>query len=156
VVDADTGQVVGDIPDTSGVHGIAIVTDQNKGFTSNGRDNSVTIFDLKTLKTLVKVPVGKNPDAITYDPASKRVFTFNGASHDPTAIDPVTNAVVGTIALDGKPETGVADGNGHIFVNIEDKSMVTEFDSRKLVIENRWPLAPGEEPSGLAYDKKHH
>src|SRR5713226_4962552 len=106
VVDADTAAVIGDIPNTPGVHGIALVPDLNKGFTSNGRENTVTIFDMKTLKEIGRVPVGKNPDAIIYDPASKRIFTFNGASHDATAIDVKTDAVAGTIPLGGKPETG--------------------------------------------------
>lgn len=155
VLDAETGAVVGDIPDTAGVHGIAIVSDLNKGFTSNGRDSSVTVFDLKTLKALKKIPVGKNPDAIVYDPASKRVFTFNGASHDATALDPQTGEVTGTVALDGRPEFAVADEKGNIYVNLEDKSMIVEFDARKLAVESRWPLAPGEEPTGLAIDVKH-
>src|SRR5436190_8632422 len=108
VVDADSGALVGDIPGTNGVHGIALVADLDKGFTSNGRDNAVTVFDPKTLKVAATVSVGKNPDAIMYDPFSKRVFTFNGASHDTTAIDAKTNAVVGTIALGGKPEFAVS------------------------------------------------
>lgn len=155
VVDADSGAVVGDIPDTAGVHGVALVSDLNKGFTSNGRDSSVTVFDLKTLKALKKIPVGKNPDAIIYDPASKRVFTFNGGSRDATAVDPETDEVTGTVALDGRPEFAVADEKGNIYVNLEDKSMVVEFDARKLAVESRWPLAPGEEPTGLALDVKH-
>ncbi len=155
VVDADTGALVGDIPNTSGVHGIAIASDMDKGFTSNGRDNSVTIFDLKTLKSLGTIPVGKNPDAIIYDPASKRVFTFNGASHDTTAIDAKTGAVAGTIDLGGKPEFAVADEKGHIFVNIEDKSEIIQLDSNKLAVENHWSIAPGAEASGLAMDRKH-
>lgn len=156
VVDADTGAVVGDIPNTSGVHGIAIVPQLNKGFTSNGRDSSVTVFDLKSLKTLKQIPVGQNPDAIIYDAASKRVFTFNGASHDATAIDPQKETVNGTIALDGRPEFAVSDEKGHIYVNLEDKSAIAAIDSRKLTVEARWPIAPGEEPSGLAIDRKHH
>ena len=154
VVDADSGQTVGDLPDTAGVHGIAIVPELNKGFTSNGRDNSVTVFDLKTLKTGKKIPVGKNPDAIIYDSASKRVFAFNGRSNDATAIDAAAEIVAGTIPLDGKPEFAVSDGKGHIFVNIEDKSEITELDSNKLKVLSNWPLAPGEEPSGLAFDAK--
>jgi DNA-binding beta-propeller fold protein YncE len=155
VVDADSGAVVGDIPNTNGVHGIAIASDLDKGFTSNGRDNTVTIFDLKTLKSLGTVSVGKNPDAIMYDPFSKRVFTFNGASHDTTAIDAKTGTVAGTIALGGKPEFAQADERGHVFVNIEDKSEIIKFDSSKLTVENHWPIAPGEEASGLALDRKH-
>lgn len=155
VVDADTAAVVGDIPNTNGVHGIAIVADMDKGFTSNGRDNAVTVFDLKTLKVLANVPVGKNPDAIIYDPSSKRVFTFNGASHDTTAIDAKTNAVAGTLALGGKPEFAVADEKGHVYVNVEDKSEIVQFDPNKLTVENHWSIAPGEGPSGLAMDRKH-
>lgn len=155
VVDADAGKLLGDIPDTSGVHGIALVPEMNKGFTSNGRDASVTVFDLKTLKTLNKISVGRNPDAIIYDPASKRVFAFNGASRDATAIDAQTEKVAGTIPLDGRPEYAAFDGDGHVFVNLEDKSEVVELDSRKLTALARWPLAPGEEPSGLAFDRQH-
>ena len=155
VVDADTAALIGDIPGTNGVHGIAIVADLDKGFTSNGRDNAVSVFDLKTLKVLATLPVGKNPDAIVYDPSSKRVFTFNGASHDTTAIDAKTNTVAGTIALGGKPEFAVSDEKGHMFVNIEDKNEIIQFDSNKLVAENHWPIAPGEEASGLAIDRKH-
>lgn len=155
VVDADTGAVVGDIPNTNGVHGIAIAAEMDKGFISDGRDNTVTIFDVTTLKTLGTAPTGKNPDAIIYDPASKRVFTFNGNSKDATAVDAKTATVAGTIALGGKPEFAVADGTGHVFVNIEDTSEIVQFDSNKLTVENRWKIAPGEEPSGLAMDLKH-
>lgn len=155
VVNADTGAVVGDIPNTTGVHGIAIVPKEGKGFTSNGRDSTVTIFDLKTLKVLNRVKVGKNPDAIIYDPASHRVFTFNGAGADATAIDARSGEVVGTIALGGRPEFAVADGKGGVFVNLEDKSSVVAFDSRKLTVTSTWPLAPCEEPSGMAIDRKH-
>ena len=155
VVDADTFAVVGDIPDTQGVHGIALVEDLGKGYTSNGRANTVTVFDLKTLKVLKQVPVGQNPDAIIYDPASKRVFTMNGRSNDATAIDAATDTVAGTVALDGRPEFAVSDERGHVFVNLEDKSSVAEFDPKKLSVLARWPIAPGEEPSGLAIDRRH-
>jgi YVTN family beta-propeller protein len=155
VVDADTAAVVGDIPGTNGVHGIAIASDMDKGFTSNGRDNNVTIFDTKTLKVLGTAPTGKNPDAIVYDPASKRVFTFNGGSNDATAIDAKTGTATGTVALGGRPEFAQADDKGRIFVNIEDKSEIVQFDSNKLTVENRWKIAPGDGPSGLAIDRKH-
>jgi DNA-binding beta-propeller fold protein YncE len=155
VVDSDSGAIVGDIPNTLGVHGIALAPEFGKGFTSNGRDASVTIFDLKTLKTLGQVKVGQNPDAILYDSTSKRIFTFNGTSKDTTAIDAKSGTVVGTLALGGRPESGVADGRGKIFVNIEDKGQVIEFDSRKLGIGATWPLAPGEEPTGITMDRKH-
>ena len=155
VVDADSYAVVGDIPNTNGVHGIAIASDLGKGFTSNGRDGTVTIFDLKTLKVLGTATAGKNPDAIIYDPASKRVFAFNGSSKDATAIDASTGEVAGAIPLGGKPEFGAADEKGHVFVNIEDKSEIVQLDSKKLAVENRWSIAPGEEPSGLAIDRVH-
>jgi DNA-binding beta-propeller fold protein YncE len=156
VVDEDSGAVVGDIPNTPGVHGVALAAEFGKGFTSNGRDASVTIFDLKTLKTLGQVKVGQNPDAILYDPASKRIFTFNGTSKDTTAIDAKTGTVAGTLALGGRPESGVADEQGKIFVNLEDKSEVIKFDARNLTIDATWPLKPGEEPTGIALDRKHH
>ena len=143
VVDADSAAVVGDIPGTNGVHGIAIASDMDKGFVSDGRDNNVTIFDTKTLKVLGTAPAGKNPDAIIYDPASKRVFTFNGSSKDATAIDAKTGTVAGTIPLGGKPEFAAADEKGHVFVNIEDTSEIVQFDSNKLTVENRWKIAPG-------------
>jgi YVTN family beta-propeller protein len=154
VLDADSGKVVGDIPDTQGVHGIAIATDAGRGFTSNGRANTVTVFDLKTLKTEATVKAGTNPDAIIYDPASKRVFTMNGRSQDTTAINVSDNTVAGTLALGGKPEFAVADGKGTIYVNIEDKSELVHFDSKTLKVLNRWPMAPCQEPSGLAADWK--
>src|SRR5580658_7247570 len=155
VVDAD-GKKVGDIPNTQGVHGIALAPEFNRGFTSNGRANTVTIFELNSLKTIREIDVkGQNPDAILYDPASRRVFTFNGRSHDATAIDAVAGQVVGNIPLDGKPEFAQADGAGHIFVNIEDKSEISEIDSHALKVVNTWPLAPCQEPSGLAFDVAH-
>lgn len=155
VVDAEKGTVLGDIPGTEGVHGIALVEELGKGYTSNGRASSVTVFDLKTLKVLKQIPVGKNPDAIIYDPASKRVFTMNGGSNDATAVDVKTDTTAGTIPLGGRPEFAVSDERGHVFVNLEDKSAVVEFDPSKLSVLARWPIAPGEEPSGLAIDRKH-
>jgi DNA-binding beta-propeller fold protein YncE len=156
VLDADSGKTVGDIPDTPGVHGIAIAADLGRGFTSNGREGTVTIFDLKTLAPIgAKVKVGDNPDAILYDPATKRVFTFNGRSQDSTAIDAANGQVLGTIKLDGKPEFAASDAKGEIFVNIEDKSELTAIDPSKLEVKAKWPLAPCTEPSGLSIDRKH-
>jgi DNA-binding beta-propeller fold protein YncE len=156
VFDADTGAAVGEIPNTAGVHGVALAPDLNRGFTSNGRSSTVSIFDMKSLKTLSEVKTtGENPDAILYDPASRRVFTFNGRGANATAIDAAAGTVVGTIPLGGKPEFAVSDGKGRIFVNIEDKSVVAVIDAQKLVVEKRWPLAPCEEPSGLAIDREH-
>ena len=154
VIDADSGRSLGDIPDTPGVHGIALAPDLGRGFISNGREGTVTIFDLKSLKSLGKVKVGDNPDAILFDPATNRVFTFNGHSNDSTAIDAAKGAVVGTIKLDGKPEFAVSDGKGEIFVNLEDKSQLLALDPNKLAVKSRWPLAPCSEPSGLALDGK--
>ncbi len=155
VIDADSGRPVGDIPDTPGVHGIALAPEFGRGFVSNGREGTVSVFDLNSLKVLNKIKVGENPDAILYDPASKRVFTFNGRSDDVTAIDAAKGEVVGTIKVDGKPEFAASDAKGEIFVNIEDKSEVMALDPNKLEVKSRWPLAPCEEPSGLAIDRKH-
>src|SRR5579871_566025 len=158
VVDPYKGSVIGDIPDTPGVHGIALAQDLGKGFTSNGRENSVTVFDLKTLKQTNKIKLegGENPDAILYDSASKRVFTFNGRSKNATAIDATTGTVAGNIALEGKPEFAAADGKGIVFVNIEDKNEIQAIDARKATVVNTWPMAGCEEPSGLAIDQKNH
>lgn len=156
VFDADTGAPVGEIPNTAGVHGVALVPGIDRGFTSNGRSSSVTVFELKSLKTISEVKTtGDNPDAILYDSASRRVFTFNGRGANATAIDAATSTVAGTVKLDGKPEFAIAEGTGRIFVNIEDKSEIDVLDSRKLSVEQRWPLAPCEEPSGMAFDAKH-
>jgi len=154
VLDVDTGKSVGDIPDTPGVHGIALAPELGRGFISAGREGTVTIFDMNSLKPVSKIKAGENPDAILYDPASKRVFAFNGRSHDATAIDAATGNVVGTIKLEGKPEFAVSDGKGGVFVNIEDKSQIDSLDPQKLVVKASWPLAPCQEPSGLAIDRK--
>jgi len=154
VIDADSGKGVGDIADTQGVHGIALAADLGRGFTSNGREGTVSIFDIKTLATSSKVKVGDNPDAILYDPATKRVFTFNGRSQDSTAIDGATGKVLGTIKLDGKPEFAASDAKGEIFVNIEDKSELVAIDPNKLEVKSKWPLAPCTGPSGLSIDRK--
>ena len=155
VVDTESGKQVGDIPDTPGVHGIALAPELGRGFTSNGREGTVTIFDLKTLKVIDKVKgVGENPDAILYDPASQSVFTFNGRSHNSTAIEASSGKVLGQIPLDGKPEFAVSTGKGEIFVNLEDKSELTAIDPHTLKVKATWPLAPCESPSGLAMDVK--
>jgi DNA-binding beta-propeller fold protein YncE len=156
VLDADKYSIVGDIPETQGVHGIAFARDAGRGFTSNGRANTVTIFDLNTFKTLGTVKAGNNPDAIVYEAGTKRVFTMNGRSGDTTAINVADGSIAGTLALGGKPEFAVADGKGTIYVNIEDKSELVHFDAQKLVVLNRWPMAPCQEPSGLAADWKSH
>jgi DNA-binding beta-propeller fold protein YncE len=151
-----TGKMVGDIPGTDGVHGIALAPALNRGFVSDGRSSEVTVFDLTTLKTLDAIKVtGQNPDCIVYDPASKRVFTFNGRSGNSTAIDAATGKVVGTIDLGGRPEFAVADGRGHIYNNLEDKSEQVAIDTETLKVTNHWSLAPCESPSGLAIDPEH-
>src|SRR5271165_164036 len=154
VLDLDSGKSIGDIADTPGVHGIALAPELGRGFVSNGREGTVSIFDLKTLATISKVKVGDNPDAILYDPATQKVFTFNGRSQDSTAIDAAKGTVLGTIKLDGKPEFAASDGKGEIFVNIEDKSQLDAIDPAKLEVKSRWPLAPCQEPSGLSMDRK--
>jgi DNA-binding beta-propeller fold protein YncE len=157
VVDAKTDSLIGDIPDTPGVHGVALANDVGRGFTSNGRDSSVSVFDTKTFAVVKRIKLQqRNPDAITYDQASGRVFTFNGGSANTTAIDARTQNVVGTVPIGGKPEAAVPDGNGVIFVNNEDSATVVAFDSKKLKPLHVWSLAPGEEPSGLALDRAHH
>ncbi len=157
VVNMDDLKVVGEIPHTDGVHGVAIAPEFNHGFTSNGRSSTVTIFDLKSLKVIKEVPVtGKNPDAILYDPASKKVFTFNGRSADATVLDPTTGDTVATIALGGKPEFAVTDLRGHVYVNIEDKSEIVCIDTKGQRVVARWSIAPGESPSGLAMDVANH
>jgi YVTN family beta-propeller protein len=154
VLDADTQATVGDIPDTQGVHGIAIAADLGRGFVSNGRANTVTIFDIKTLKTIGTVNTGTNPDAILFDPVTKRVFAFNGRSKDATVINAADGSVAAIISLGGKPEFAVADGKGSVFVNGEDSSNLIALDSQNLKETHRWPLAPCKSPSGLAGDLK--
>ena len=153
VLDADSGKTVGDIADTQGVHGIALAPELGRGFTSNGREGTVSIFDIKTLATISKVKVGDNPDAILYDPATKRVFTFNGRSGDSSAIDAASGKVLATIKLDGKPEFAASDAKGEVFVNIEDKSELVAIDANKMEVKAKWPLAPCEGPSGLSIDR---
>jgi DNA-binding beta-propeller fold protein YncE len=152
VVDLDSEKVVGDIPDTPGVHGIAIAAKLGRGFISNGRANNVTVFDLKTLKTLRQVATGQNPDAIFYDEPTNTVFTFNGRSHDATAFDASTYAVKATLPLGGKPEFAASDGKGKLWVNIEDTHEIVELSTAKPAVVRRYTLPGCEEPSGLAFD----
>ena len=155
VLDEDKGEVVGDIPNTDGVHGIAVAKDLGKGFTSNGRANTVTVFELSSLKTTGTITVpGKNPDSILYDPSTKRVWTFNGASANATAIDASAEKVLGNVALSGKPETPVLDGKGSIFLNIEDKNSLVEIDANSMKVKHTYPMAGCEAPSGIAMDTK--
>jgi YVTN family beta-propeller protein len=154
VLNLDTGAMVGKIPNTNGVHGIAIADNLHRGFVSDGRDNQVTIVNLKTLAVISTVKTGAHPDGILYDPFSQRVFTFNGGSNDTTAIDAATGKVAGTVALGGRPEFPATDAQGNVYVNIEDKSEIVHFDPKTLTVKNRWPVAPCESPSGLAIDPK--
>jgi YVTN family beta-propeller protein len=157
VVDVESGKIVGTIPDTQGVHGIAFAHSLNRGFTSNGRANTVTAFDLETLKVIQEAKVsGRNPDAILYEPAGKHVFTFNGASKDASVLDASSLAVLATIPMPDKPEFAVDDGRGQIFVNIEsDPGQMVVIDSQKLTVKHTWPLPGCNSPSGLAIDSVH-
>jgi len=156
VVDTRTLKMAGDIPDLSAIHGVALAPELKRGYVSNGGDNTVTVFDLKTLSKLDSVKVGERPDAILYDPFSKRVFTFNARSQDSTVIDAASGKVAGTVPLGGKPEFPASDGKGKVYVNIEDKSQISEIDVSKLSVLNTWSIAPCQEPSALAFDVKHH
>ncbi|TDW96784.1 YncE family protein [Dinghuibacter silviterrae] len=153
ILDKATGDSLGVIPNTTGVHGIAIAPN-GKGYTSNGRINTVTVFDQKSLAVEAQIPAGQNPDAIFYDDYSGKVVTCNGRSQDLSIIDPATNQVVATVPVGGKPETAVSDGAGKIFVNIEDKAQIIAVDAKTFQVVNRWSIAPGESPSGLAIDRK--
>ncbi len=154
VLNTKTGDSVGVIENTTGVHGIAFDVADGKGFTSNGRLNTVTVFDMKTNKVLSQVPAGTNPDAITYDPFSKKIITCNGRSKNLSIIDPVQEKLVDSVDLGGKPETAVSDGSGRLYVNIEDKNEIVEVDMKSLKVLNRWSIAPAEGPTGLAFDSK--
>jgi YVTN family beta-propeller protein len=154
VVNIESGKIMGTIADTPGVHGIALADSLNRGFTSNGRANTVTAFELDTLKIIQEAKVsGRNPDAILYEPAGKHVFTFNGASKDATVLDAGSLAVIATIPMPDKPEFAVEDGRGQIFVNIEsDPGQMVVIDSQKLTVKSTWPLPGCNSPSGLAID----
>jgi YVTN family beta-propeller protein len=153
ILNVDTGVKGEAITGLKGVHGVAFAPERNRGYISNGRGNSVSVFDLKTRQVLAEIPTsGQNPDSIMYDAFSGRVFTFNGRTANATAIDAATDKVVGTVDIGGKPEFAVTDGKGTIFVNNEDKSEVVAFDAKSLEVKKRWSIAPGEGPSGLAID----
>ena len=157
VVDSKSGKLISTIQNTNGVHGIALAQKENKAFISCGKDSTVSVINLVTLELITKIKVsGSNPDAILYDDFSNKVFVYNGHSSNATVIDAKTNVVVATIPLAGKPEFSVCDGNGKVYVNIEDKSLVTEINSATLKVENNWSTLPGEEPSGLALDNNAH
>jgi YVTN family beta-propeller protein len=152
VMDADSLEVVGNIPGLSGVHGVAVAPEFGRGFITNGGTDSVTVFDLKTLAKIAEVKVGKKPDAIVYDPSSKRVFAMNGDGDSATAISAADNKIAGTIELGGGPEFTIADGKGFIFVNLEEKNQLLRIDSQALTVKDRWPVAPCQAPSSLGFD----
>ena len=153
VLDVDSGAIVGKIPNTMGVHGIAIAPELGRGFVSDGQTATVTIFDLKTLKPIAEVAAGKKPDAIIYDSATSQVFAFNGGSDSTTVISAADSKVVGTLNLGGGPEFAAADGDGYVFNNLEDQSKLVKINSKKLSVDERWPLAPCEAPSSMAMDR---
>jgi len=154
ILDEFTGDSIGIIPNTNGVHGIAFDRELNKGFTSNGCSNNVTIFDLITNKVLSRIPAGQNPDAILYDYFSKKIITCNGLSKDLSVIDPSSGKVTATIPVGGKPEAAVTDGEGKLYVNIEDRNEIAEINTKTFTVEKHWSILPGKEPTGLAFDKK--
>jgi YVTN family beta-propeller protein len=154
ILDENTGDSVGVILNTSGVHGIAFDNELGHGFTSNGRLNNVTVFDLKTNSVITQIPAGANPDAIMYEPFTKKIITNNGRSKNLSIIDPATNKLIDSVALDGKPEEAVSDRKGKLFVNLEDKSEIAVVDLKTFKVIARWPLAPGKGPSGLSIDTK--
>lgn len=153
VVDLESGKLIGEIPDTPGAHGVAVVTELGIGFTSNGRENTSSVFDLKTLKVSEKIKTGEGPDAIVYDPASGTVYTMNGHGQTASAIDPKTRKVIATIPLSGKPETPVPDGKGRMYINIEDKNTLAVVDTKTNKVVAEWPMAGCDEPSGLDMDR---
>jgi YVTN family beta-propeller protein len=153
ILDKTTGDSVGVIENTTGVHGIAFDKSLNKGFTSNGRLNNVTVFDLKTNTVITQIPTGQNPDAIMYELFTKKIITCNGRSKSLSIIDPVSNKLIDSVDVGGKPETAVSNGAGKLYVNIEDKNEIVVVDLKTFKVEAHWLLAPAEEPTGLAFDK---
>lgn len=157
VIDIDQDKVVGEVEDTPGIHGIAIAPEAKRAFSSNGRENKASIVDLESLKTLSKVETGQNPDAIIYEPGQKEIYTFNGRANSATVIEAASGKVTATIPLPGKPEFAAVDTKtGHLFNNIEDKSVIVVIDTKTHKVINTWPIAPGEEASGMALDEAHH
>jgi YVTN family beta-propeller protein len=154
ILDEKNGDSIGVIPNTTGVHGIAFDKADGKGYTSNGRLNTVTVFDLMTNQVLAQIPTGTNPDAIMYEPFSRTIITCNGRSKNLSIIDPGSNKVIDSIDVGGKPETAVSDEAGKVYVNIEDKNEIIEIDIKARTVTHHWPLAPGTSPSGLAMDTK--
>jgi DNA-binding beta-propeller fold protein YncE len=155
VIDLASAQGLAEIPDTPGVHAIALATDLNRGYITCGQSNVVKVFALDSRAIVATVQAGDGPDAIVYEPVTQRVFAFNGRGHSATVIDAHTNLVVATIALAGKPEFSRADGRGNVFVNIEDTSELARIDAHTAALTARWPLNHCQGPSGLAIDAVH-
>lgn len=154
ILNKKTGDSVGIIENTIGIHGIAFDVANGKGYTSNGRLNNVYVFDMHNNKILATIATGQNPDAIMYEPFSKKIITCNGRSNNLSIIDPLQNKTIDSVYVGGKPETAVSDGNGKFFVNVEDKNEIVVVDSKTFKVLNHWSFAPGESPTGLAYDAK--
>jgi len=156
VVDPDNGKVLAEIPGLKGAHGVAFAYEAGHGFATSGADSSVVMFDLKTLQVLGRTTAAPDADAILYDPATKRIFTFNGDSHNASVIDVATGQRIGTIDLGAGPEFGVSAGDGKLYVNLEDKGAVAEIDAAAMKVTRQWSLAPCQAPTGLAIDRAHH
>ncbi|HET7791514.1 MAG TPA: hypothetical protein VFK78_12035 [Gemmatimonadales bacterium] len=156
VIDPESGKLLGEIPGLNRAHGIAFSYETGHGFATSGADSAVTMFDLKTLKVLGRTTAAVDDDAVLYDPATRRIFTFNGDANSSSALDAATGKLVGNIDLGGGPEFGVSAGDGKLYVNIEDKSEIVEIDAAAMKVTRRWPLAPCQSPSGLAIDREHH
>jgi len=152
ILNLDSGELIGSIP-TEGVHGIALAPQSGRGFISDGKASTVLVFDLKSMKVLNQVASPKGPDAIIFDPATSRIFAFNGESNSATVIDAASGKLAGTVDLGGGPEFAAADGNGYVFNNLEDESLVLKINSRELKVEQRWPTAPCARPSSMAMDR---
>jgi DNA-binding beta-propeller fold protein YncE len=152
IIDADTNEIVGKIPGTPGVHGVALAQEFSRGFITAAKGDAVIIFDLKTLKTIGQVKVGKKPDAIIYDPATKRVFAMNGDGDSTTAINAAVGTIDGTVDLGGGPEFSAVDGKGNLYVNLEEENLLVHIDTQGLKVKDRWPVAPCQAPSSMAFD----
>ncbi len=156
VVDEDSGKLLGEVAGVQGAHGTAIAEATGHGFATQGNDQSVMMFDLKTFKPLGRIPAAEDADAILYDPASHRVFTLNGDAHSSTVIDPKAGTLITNIQLGGKPEYGVSAGDGKVYANLTDVSEVVEIDANKLSVTRRWPTSPCKQPVAMAIDISHH
>ena len=156
VVDSDSGALLGEVTGINGAHGTAVAQKTGHGFATSGNDQAVVMFDLKTFKTLGRIPAAEDADAIVYDPASNRIFTLNGDAHSSTVIDPQAGALITNIPLGGKPEYGASAGDGMVYANLTDTSEVVEIDAKKATVVRRWSTAPCKQPVSMAVDTAHH